>query len=781
MPDGQLDRNIISHTITPLIPLGSPHRRRTMKFSSSLQFNAVPEWRSHYIDYEGLKKLIYQLERDALPHQGGDEEEATGLVTRDAEAVFREVVNREVYKVNSFFSKKEAEAHDENDSLRMEVHDFESEDLAIQDQSFRDSQDGGFSSDEDEPPSAQPTQRRRRLSLRRLDINNQEHDFRRMTLRKRIVRHYVTLVELLNFADLNRTGLRKALKKFDKVMGASLLPVYTSEILEKVHAFSIRTHERLNSRIEWLVGTYAKLCFEGDFDKAQETLKGYLREHVIYERNTVWRDLIALEHRNQGVNAEVERSPSSQISALKTKILWLSIAFGSFALLLLIPTFKSLAQSRCFAVVVLASILWATEALPLFVTGLLVPFLVIILQIPMNADGEQLSAPDAATFVFSQMWSPVITILVGGFTLAAALSKYGLAKELATAVLSRVGHTPGSIALALMLVAAFMCMWISNVAAPVLVYSVATPVLRTVPTGDPFGKALVLGVALASDIGGILSPISSPQNIIALQNMEPEASWLQWFTVALPVGFCSILGIWMMLMATFPPSAQAKSMAKIRHHHDPFNRMQWFVVITTLVTIILWCLNANLTPYTGGMGVLALVPVVLLFGCGALTQADFNNFLWTIVALAMGGVVLGKAVESCGLLASAATAVQAQIQDLSLFAVVCLVGFLILVVASFVSHTVAALIVIPLVRSIGEQLDDGHPRLLVMLSAMICSAAMALPTSGLPNVTAVCMVDEFGSPYLTAVDFITRGVPASLLSFAIIVVLGFVLCVFVGF
>ena len=28
-----------------------------MKFSHSVQFNAVPEWSSHYINYSNLKKL----------------------------------------------------------------------------------------------------------------------------------------------------------------------------------------------------------------------------------------------------------------------------------------------------------------------------------------------------------------------------------------------------------------------------------------------------------------------------------------------------------------------------------------------------------------------------------------------------------------------------------------------------------------------------------------------------------------------------------------------------
>ena len=33
------------------------HEREAMKFSHSVQFNAVPEWTSHYINYSNLKKL----------------------------------------------------------------------------------------------------------------------------------------------------------------------------------------------------------------------------------------------------------------------------------------------------------------------------------------------------------------------------------------------------------------------------------------------------------------------------------------------------------------------------------------------------------------------------------------------------------------------------------------------------------------------------------------------------------------------------------------------------
>lgn len=38
-----------------------------MKFSHSLQFNAVPDWSSHYISYSNLKKLYVSLPRQPGP------------------------------------------------------------------------------------------------------------------------------------------------------------------------------------------------------------------------------------------------------------------------------------------------------------------------------------------------------------------------------------------------------------------------------------------------------------------------------------------------------------------------------------------------------------------------------------------------------------------------------------------------------------------------------------------------------------------------------------------
>jgi phosphate transporter len=263
--------------------------------------------------------------------------------------------------------------------------------------------------------------------------------------------------------------------------------------------------------------------------------------------------------------------------------------------------------------------------------------------------------------------------------------------------------------------------------------------LRNLPADSQMSKALILGIALASNIGGMLSPIASPQNIVALSIMSPQPSWGIWFFVAIPVGIISILLIWILLLVTFQPS-RGTTIVPIRPVRDKLTGVQWFISIVTLGTIALWCLNYELEETFGEMGVIAVIPLVLFFGTGILTKEDFNNFLWTIIILAAGGLSLGKAVTSSGLLNTIAGAITERVDGFSLYAILCVFASLILVVATFISHTVAALIILPLVYSVGMGMDDPHPNLLVMGSALMCSAAMGLPTSGFPNMSKSAVV-----------------------------------------
>ena len=216
--------------------------------------------------------------------------------------------------------------------------------------------------------------------------------------------------------------------------------------------------------------------------------------------------------------------------------------------------------------------------------------------------------------------------------------------------------------------------------------------------------------------------------------MDPVPSWLVWFAVALPVCIISILLIWVLLLITFQPG-KGTTIAAIRPVKDRFTGVQWFISIVTIGTIALWCFTHQLEWFFGDMGVVAIIPMILFFGTGILTKEDFNNFLWTIIILAAGGLALGKAVASSGLLHTIANKITDSVEGMSLYGILVVFAALILVVATFISHTVAALIILPLVQQVGASMKDPHPNLLVMGSALMCSAAMGLPTSGFPNMS----------------------------------------------
>lgn len=116
------------------------------------------------------------------------------------------------------------------------------------------------------------------------------------------------------------------------------------------------------------------------------------------------------------------------------------------------------------------------QTIPLFVTSLLIPFLSVLLNVVRSEDPGRpqvrLDSKETTKAIFAAMWTPVIMLLLGGFTLAAAVSKCRIDKRLATLVLSKAGTQPRTVLLANMFVAAFASMLISNVAAPVLCYSI---------------------------------------------------------------------------------------------------------------------------------------------------------------------------------------------------------------------------------------------------------------------------------------------------------------------
>ena len=82
-------------------------------------------------------------------------------------------------------------------------------------------------------------------------------------------------------------------------------------------------------------------------------------------------------------------------------------------------------------------------------------------------------------------------------------------------------------------------------------------------------------------------------------------------------------------------------------------------------------------------------------------------------------MALGFAVNSSGLLDIIGHRIADGVQEMSVLAILFIFGILVLVFATFVSHTVAALIILPIVKQVGEHLPVPHPSLLIIVSLII--------------------------------------------------------------
>jgi phosphate transporter len=100
--------------------------------------------------------------------------------------------------------------------------------------------------------------------------------------------------------------------------------------------------------------------------------------------------------------------------------------------------------------------------------------------------------------------------------------------------------------------------------------------------------------------------------------------------------------------------------------------------------------------------------------------------------------VLSSAVEESGILAVAATAIERHTHGLGLWQITAVFCALVLLCTTFVSHTVGAMVILPVVASVGAHLKDPHPQLLVMATALVCSCAMGLPVSGARPAARAC-------------------------------------------
>ena len=238
--------------------------------------------------------------------------------------------------------------------------------------------------------------RRRKASVGTMDFSDsaiQALFSSSITLKKRSIGQFTSLSELKSYVQLNKTGFSKALKKYDKILDRKLKSEYLATYVDLSYPFQQSTMDRLDEQIRNVEDCYAKVAANGDISVARKELRLHLREHVVWERNTVWREMIGIERKAQAANLGIRRTllggqvdrpgghkQGDEIELEATKEIdtpvgrykcprWLfSSTFFTlmailvvFVVLLTVPIMKKPEQQNCLALLVFVSLLWATE------------------------------------------------------------------------------------------------------------------------------------------------------------------------------------------------------------------------------------------------------------------------------------------------------------------------------------------------------------------------------------------------------------------------------------
>eukprot|EP00927_Polykrikos_kofoidii_P055323 TRINITY_DN49592_c0_g1_i1.p1 TRINITY_DN49592_c0_g1~~TRINITY_DN49592_c0_g1_i1.p1 ORF type:complete len:717 (-),score=97.70 TRINITY_DN49592_c0_g1_i1:80-2230(-) len=566
---------------------------------------------------------------------------------------------------------------------------------------------------------------------------------------------HLQAVQLTEYVMLNSEALRKIVKKADKQCHTSFQSVFVSE------------HLRRSS-----LATAGRAVFDG---RRARDCRRRLEGLVSSERLQELRSVAMASGKGAGLTKLVLR-PRRVLAC--TVIAALSFLAGPHVL----PGTNS--AQRCFVLVLFIVSLWVTEAAPFEATAMLVPPLAVFLGV---VEGP---AVEVSHRFLGAVFNDSLYLVLCGYVIGSIFSSCQLDCRAASLLQQWLGDKPFLFLFAVMLLGVGLSALVSNVTAPLLLVEVLKPLLRDMPTDSRYSRALLIGLAFACNIGGMTTPISSPQNVAALQTLKAAGgniSWWQWLSVSFPFCIVSVTVAWVLLLllyqydlsdaererdASRTSREKAIAISPVVFEQDDFSIAKAMSLGSAAGTLVAFSCS-SFADFLGGTPCIAMLFVSVSLGTGLISRQTFNSYSWHLLFLIGGGNALGLAVRESGLLGIIANAARDRLSQNPWWLVLELVAVL-LFAASFVSHTVAALVLMPLVVELGK--GAGIAETAVLLGALASSAACALPMSSFPNVNSLLATDDIGMPWLSVKHIIRAGVPMTLLSGLLLGTIGYWLC-----
>lgn len=420
-------------------------------------------------------------------------------------------------------------------------------------------------------------------------------------------------------------------------------------------------------------------------------------------------------------------------------------------------------QQKLAAVIVGVVVLWLCESVPIPVGGLIGVAAIVLTGVAPAAD---VLAPFGSTTIFT---------FIGAFILAQAMLKHGVARRLAFWVLSLPGVAKSTvrIILAFGAITCVLSAFVSNTATVAMLMPTALGILTVVaklmqdrgvvrPDFDPMrirvGAALMLMLAYGASVGGLITPIGAPPNLIGRGLIEEltgaEISFAQWTVAALPIAASMFVVLAIVLLLINRPEVRriegaAEYIAAQRGDLGPISRAEWNTIAAFSLTITLWFLPSLASLVLGpdhaiavaldetlNEGIVAVVGAALLFILpiswrrqeATLEWGDAARIDWGTILLFGTGMIFGAMLSSSGLAETIGSGLSETLGTTSMFAITAMAVGLAILISETTSNTAAAAVTVPIIvpLAVAAGVDPVLPALAATFAA---SFGFMLPVS----------------------------------------------------
>mgnify|MGYP001806844619 FL=1 len=428
---------------------------------------------------------------------------------------------------------------------------------------------------------------------------------------------------------------------------------------------------------------------------------------------------------------------------------WLGIIFFLVIVFVPAPEGLSIEAKLTSGIFILMGIWWATEAMPLYATALLPLVFFPLLGI------------DSIGVVSKEYMNKIQFLFAGGFMIGIAMQKWNLHKRIALNILRYSGLEAKSIIAAFMFASALLSMWVMNTSTAIMLLpigiSVVTVITETVKEltqkeSNNFQIALLLGIAYSASLGGLATPIgTSPNGYLiqyAAENFNQDIGFLSWFAIGLPVTLVMVPLVWFLLtFIIFPINFKASNETKSQLNSmlvdlGKITNEQKIIALVFSITAFCWIFRKMLDDLPG-LNLLEDAVIAMIAGLSFFFIKSKSNkkdtllnwddmqrdFPWGLLFLFGGGMALAYEVNSTGLALWLANLIPS---DIGMFLVLALIVLLVLLLTELTSNLTTTITFMPVIASVGYNLDI-NPLLLTLPLTIVASCAFMLPVATPPN------------------------------------------------